>query len=432
MGVDEVLIGRGQERKCLRQRVGGVNRLDLRVPGRSMSSTHARIMRGQSGWILEDARSTNGSAVNGRRVERALLHDGDVIELGHTVLLVENALPTPPDTAPDFEPCSVASVEPQLTTLLPELGARFGALARVARSRLPVLVLGETGTGKELVARAIHRFSQRNGPFVAVNCGAIPSNLVESQLFGHAKGAFTGATRDEVGCIRAADGGTLLLDEVGDLAASAQPALLRVLQEREVMAVGSTRAIHVDVRIVAATHRNIDALVERERFRKDLLARIDDYRLELPPLRCRRMDIGCLIASVLRGEACPTLSPEAGIDLVMQSWPCNIRELVAAIRRAIILSDGQLLQSHHLNPGRSGGRTQPGSVIARGEKRRYPDDSIKEELISRLTESRGNIAQVARDLGKARMQVHRWMKRYGIEISSFRTNKEEGSNSAGN
>jgi hypothetical protein len=426
-GIDEVLIGRGIERSIVRQRVNGVGRLELRVPGRSMSSTHARLSCVSSKWVIEDLGSTNGSTVNGRRVHRASLSEGDVVELGHSVFVLESAVSTPPGTTPDFDFCSAPSTELGLGTMLPALAAQFATLARVAQSGIPVLLLGETGTGKELIARAIHRMSQRSGSFVAINCGAIPGSLLESQLFGHTRGAFTGATRDEVGVIRAAAGGTLLLDEIGDLPASAQPALLRVLQEREVVAVGNPRPIPVDLRIVAATHQLIDGLVHKGRFRQDLLARVDHYRLELPSLRRRRMDIGCIIAALLdrEGQTC-RFAPQAGVEMVQLGWPCNIRELAAAVRRAMILAEGQIIGLRHLNLARAANPPDISATVAAQEPHQPLDKSFKEDLIARLKESNGNIARVARDMGKARMQVHRWMKRYGIEVSSFRADPMKG------
>src|SRR5262249_4252107 len=161
---------------------------------------------------------------------------------------------------------------------------------------LSILLLGETGTGKEVLARSLHALSQRPGPFIAVNCGAIPENLVEGQLFGHVRGAFSGALKDEPGLVRAAQGGTLLLDEIGDLPASSQAALLRVLQESEVRPVGSTQTVKVDVRIIAATHRPLESLIKGNAFRHDLYARLAGFRFELAPLRKRKVDLGLLIA----------------------------------------------------------------------------------------------------------------------------------------
>ncbi len=183
-----------------------------------------------------------------------------------------------------------------LRTLLPELSESHGALARVAKkSTVPILFLGATGSGKEVLAREVHALSERKGAFVAVNCGALPLTLVESLLFGHVKGSFSGAARDEPGFVRSAEGGTLFLDEIGDLPATSQAALLRVLQEHEVIPVGATRAQRVDVRIVAATHRPLEALSETGGFRSDLLARLKGYTHRVPTLASRMPDFGVLL-----------------------------------------------------------------------------------------------------------------------------------------
>ena len=240
--VDEVTIGRGEARSSKRQTVGGLTHLALEVPGKQLSGTHARMMRVGTRWTLEDCHSTNGVHVNGARVERAVLADGDVIELGRTIFLYREAVATPPATPRDLDTRELAHSHAGFATLLPALAHDLAALTNVARSALPLLLLGETGTGKEVLAQAVHEISGRTGPLVPVNCGAIPETLLEGQLFGHVRGAFSGAVRDEIGLVRAAENGTLFLDEIGDLPATSQAALLRVLQEGEVQPVGATRA----------------------------------------------------------------------------------------------------------------------------------------------------------------------------------------------
>lgn len=430
-GIDEVVIGRGQERSAIRTRSENVNQLTLRVPGRSMSSTHARLARSEEGWTLEDARSTNGSVVNGERVDRVALQDGDVIELGHTLFIIGH-VPTPADTPEDFDSFAAMPEEKVFRTLLPELAADFATLARVASSGLSVLLLGETGTGKEVVARAIHRLSGRAGSLVAVNCGALSPNLIESQLFGHVKGAFTGAVRDEPGFFRAAERGTLLLDEVADLPRAAQPVLLRVLQEREVVSVGSAKPVPVDVRVVAATHHPVDSLVKSELFRRDLLARLDGYRFRLPSLRDRIVDIGCIIQSLKDelGEHIK-LAPASGFALATHPWSSNIRELTTALRRAAVVADAGSIDLDHLGLSRLENdpvdavwsRSKPRKVERTTEENEI---ALRNELLRLLVASNGNIAEVSRSLGKARMQVHRWMKRFGLEPSSFRPERRSG------
>ena len=426
-GVDEVIIGRGLERASSFETHGGVRRLVVRIPGRSMSSTHARLLRAEDGWILEDARSTNGSFVNGARVERTSLQDCDVIELGHTIFCLHRALPTPPGTALAFDWSQTSRGEPAFDTLFPGLANDLATLARLALSKLSILLLGETGTGKELVARAIHAISGRTGPFVAINCGAIAPNLVESQLFGYVRGAFSGAVRDEPGIVRAAERGTLLLDEIGDLPLAAQPALLRVLQEREVMAVGGVRPTRVDVRVLAATHKPLERLMGEDRFRRDLFARLDGYRFRLPNLIDRRADLGIMVAHILGAGGTPStvgLTPEAGVALVLHDWPFNVRELVQRIGRALVLAEGTPITPAHLDlSAKPRISTSPASVDSPPGALSAADLVLQRELLAKLEEHGGNIAEVSRAMGKARMQIHRWMKRFGIDGASFRRTK---------
>lgn len=420
-GIDEVVIGRGPERGAARQIGGGVTRLLVRIPGRSISSTHARLLREGEGWVLEDARSTNGSFVNGERVERVALREGDVIELGHTILALRAALPTPIGTVPTFDSSEVAPLAAGMMTLHPHLFAEYATLAKLATSELPMLLLGETGTGKEVLARSVHALSGRSGPFVAVNCGALPPNLVESQLFGHVKGSFSGALRDEPGLVRSAEKGTLLLDEIGDLPAPAQPALLRVLQEREVIPVGSVRPTKVDVRVVAATHQPLERFVEEGRFRRDLFARLDGFRFRLPTLQSRREDLGVIIGDILRGSSEPELrlTAEAGVALATHDWPFNIRELVQRLRRAQVLAQGAPITPSHfaLQHDAESSSSRPAASAAPLS----PEDvRLRREILVKLEAHGGNIAEVAREMGKARMQVHRWLKRFAIDPGVFR------------
>jgi transcriptional regulator with PAS, ATPase and Fis domain len=261
---------------------------------------------------------------------------------------------------------------------------------------------------------------------VGVNCGAIPAALIESHLFGHAKGAFSGAVRDEVGFIRSADGGTLLLDEIADLPQASQAALLRVLQEREVVPVGATRPIPVDVRLVSATHESLDELVARGEFRRDLFARIAGAVLELPALRERRDDIGILVGTLLSKLAPEqasslTLSPEVGRALVSYDWPLNIRELEQCLKTCVALArQGEIELSHLPSKVRAAldrpVDSQRPSASALNER----DQQLRLELLAQLSEHAGNLADVARAMGKARMQVHRWCRRFGIDAKVYR------------
>jgi transcriptional regulator with AAA-type ATPase domain len=415
-GIDEVSLGRGDDRRAVRDG----NRLHIDLPSAWMSSTHARIRREGSTFHLEDLGSRNGTRVGGKTVAHVALADGDVIELGHAVLLFREALHTPPGSPLDLDVVPGQGMR----TIIPALAAEFDSIARIAASRVPVLLRGETGTGKEVVARAVHALSGRAGDFVAVNCGAIPESLVESQLFGHTKGAFSGAVRDAPGFVRASSGGTLFLDEVGDLPLPSQAALLRVLQEGEVVPVGTTRPTPVDLRVLAATHQPLEALAARGTFRKDLLARLDGYSFTLAPLRERREDLGIIVGDLLR-EVAPDaaarlrLSPEVGRAIVRYEWPLNVRELRHCLARAAALAkDGDVLERAHLPAAVAQTLDEP-SAAAPGAEGTH-DEPLREQLDRLLTEHEGNVAEVARALGKARMQVHRWMKRFAIDPRRYR------------
>lgn len=303
------------------------------------------------------------------------------------------------------------------------------AVERVAPSQASVLVTGETGTGKGLVARLVHRSSGvSSGPFVTVNCTAIPDTLAESELFGHRKGAFTGATRDQDGKVRAAHGGTLFLDEIGDMTPAAQAKLLRVLQEGVVEPVGGGE-VTVDVRVVAATHRDLPALVEEGTFREDLLFRLRVVELQVPALRDRGEDVA-LLARHFLAELSPRplrLTPEAESALSAHSWPGNIRELRNAIERASIFSRGGVVQAQDLPAElRSGDAPPSPSSVAweKGEdfnaaKKRLVERVEREILGAALREHSGNVSSAARELGLHRQSLQQKLRRLGIDASEF-------------
>ena len=356
-GVDEVLLGRGEGAPRVES---GRLHLSLRDP--RMSLSHARLQRRGAGFVLCDLKSKNGTLVNGAAIDELFVADGDVIELGGT-FLVYRCL----HGADDGGPVKFLGVE----TLLPQLARELGAADALARSLLPLLLLGETGTGKEVVARAAHAASGRAGPVVAVKCAALPAALVESELFGTKKGAFSGADADRGGLIFAAHKGTLFLDEVGELPLAAQAALLRVLQDGEVTPLGATKPIPCDVRIISATNRNLSALVDAGRFRADLYARLSGFKLHLWALRDRKEDLGLLIASLLRRLA-PERAPAATFSIAAarclfdHDWPRNIRELEKALAAALVLSEKRIERSHlQLAPSTKPSPADPGHAIPR-------------------------------------------------------------------
>jgi len=308
----------------------------------------------------------------------------------------------------------------------PALEAVLEGVRRVAPTSSTVLIQGETGTGKELIARAIHNVSPRCGrPFIKLNCAAIPLDLLESELFGHEKGAFTGAITQKLGRFELADKGTLFLDEVGDIPAPLQPKLLRILQEQEFERLGSSRTHQVDVRLVAATHRNLAEMVRNGDFRSDLYFRLNVFPVELPPLRERREDIPALVehfADILGrrvGRSIDQIPPETMMALCSYDWPGNIRELQNLIERAVILSDDGVLPNPLLTSG-----TQRISVVA------APTTLMDSErvLILRTLEAAGWVIG-GRDGAAARLGLKRTtliykMQRHGISRPSFDNNLE--------
>jgi transcriptional regulator of acetoin/glycerol metabolism len=410
--LEEVRIGRGTPRSW--RRTGRT--LELVVDDHEISRKHAVLRHNDDVWELTDLDSKNGTKVNGTRVSRAALVDGDVIELGAVSFVFK-------DDACDLAVCtdldmqSTAPWPAALRSVSLEVESRLAPLFKIAPSTVPVLVRGETGTGKELTAKAVHQLSGRRGAFVAVNCGAVPRTLIESELFGSRRGAFSGARDDREGLVRRADGGTLFLDEIAELPEESQVALLRVLQEGEVRPIGSADAIQVDVRVVAATHQDLEARVAAGTFRQDLYARLIGYVVTVPPLRARREDIGQLIATILerttKEHAAITFDQTASRALIAYPYPLNVRELEQAIRTAVALADGSEIRREHLPEAiRTYRRTGPDL--------RPEDQALRDRLRELLAEHRGNVTAVGRELGKAPIQIRRWARRFEIDIASFR------------
>ena len=418
--VNEVSIGRSDDRSF----ACDGTRLRIGLPDPWMSASHVVLRRVFDSWAVQDAGSKNGTFVNGTRATTTPLADGDVIEAGEIFFLFRAA-------SESGEPGVVAQVEEPrkatgLTTLVPALQAELAKVRSIAPSAVPVVIRGESGTGKEMVAAAVHALSGRSGAFQAVNCAAIPPNLVESELFGYRKGAFSGAEEDRSGLVRAADGGTLFLDEIGDLPLPAQGALLRVLQEGEVQPVGATRPVKVDVRLVAATHRDLDAMVAENRFRADLLARIRGLPVRLPPLRERREDLGLLIRALLRkrGEQraqAIVFTIEAARALFSYHWPLNVRELEKCLDAAVVLAGDGAIGLPHLpeelrarQAERAASGSPPQDALSEADRRR------RDEIVEALRAHGGNVTAAAKALGKHRAQVQRWIRRYGIERTAVR------------
>lgn len=450
-GIHTIRVGRGRGRAA--ERGNGI--LSIKVPDRWMSSRHAELHQLIGQWQLTDSGSRNGSLIDGQRVAIHQLRASDIIELGHTIFVLQRDCPPvldDPDTTlsgeltdgwqGEFGPDDPALGG--LRTLHPGLQGELAHAARLAKTPISFLIQGQSGTGKEVMARSLHALSGRTGPFVGVNTAALPEALVESELFGHKKGAFSGAISDSPGLIRSADGGTLFLDEIGDLPLPAQAVLLRVLQEREVRPVGDTRAIPVDIRLICATHKDLEERVERGEFRQDLYARIAGSVLTLPALRERRVDLGILIAALLpkvaKNARSLTFSMDAVRALFRHDWPMNIRELENCLLKAAALAGTGRVERSHLprelgqyarassgspvaDAPRSGtagehegggDANEPPTTPSAAQPTRKKVSVSKEDIEAALAANDYNIAHTAKALGLSRQALYRRMDRFSI------------------
>ena len=296
----------------------------------------------------------------------------------------------------------------------------YELIDNVALTESPVMIYGESGTGKELVARAVHDASARkSGPFIKVNCAALNENLLESELFGHTRGAYTGAERTRIGRFEAAHGGTIFLDEIGDIPMVTQVKLLRVLEEKEIERVGDHNPIKVDVRVISATNKTLEHLIARNLFREDLYFRINVFPLSCPPLRDRKEDIPIIVQRFIRSNNAKTgkrilgLTPEALEKLTAYSWPGNVRELRNAVEYAFVLCPSGGIGVQHLPP-----RIADTSVECVEPARKNPGGGRqREELITALRQAGGNQSEAARILGVSRVTVWKRIKKYGIRLT---------------
>ena len=377
---------------------------ELRVADPSLSRCHARCVCNPSTGSVElvDCDSRNGTFLNGRRVRSAFLNDGDIIRTGETIWIY--------------------SADEPMQQVLEQMRL-------CARSGLSVLLRGETGTGKEVLARQIHDHSGRGGRFIALNCASLPRDLILAELFGHAKGAFSGAVQRRSGMFLAAQQGTLLLDEIGDCALDVQAALLRALQERAVRPLGEEQEIAVDLQVIAATHCNLEAAIEARTFRADLYARLAQSVINLPPLRERRAQILPLLQSFAQDHACEVrVSPDAAEALLLWDFPFNIRELQNLVRLfAMSHAPRGQLDLRYLR------RAHP-ELARRLELRRntrldaapaeacmaIPHWQRRQQLKALLQQHQGNISRVAEVVGKPRVQIYRWLRAHGLSAETFR------------
>ena len=401
--VSAVDIGRGARREI---HIAD-HRARIELADRWASQRHAQLSREDDGWVVQDAGSKNGTRVNGERVDRAPLVDGDVLEVGGTFLVLRRA----PATAQIRE--GAAGEADGLATMSPAFERELAVLTKIARSSVPVLVRGDTGTGKEVVARAVHALSGRRGPLLPVNCGAIPAALIEGELFGSRRGAFSGA-EDRAGLVRSAEHGTLFLDEVAELPAASQAALLRFLQDGEIAPLGADKRVTVDVRVVAATNKPIEELIAQGQFRRDLHARLCGYVMHLPPLHARMEDLGLLVASLLARLAPDgperRLSRAAARALFHHRWPLNVRELEQALHAALATADGTEIGVDDLRLVTGSDEPAPAAQ----------DPDGRERLVALLDKHAGNLSAVARELSTSRTQVARLLVRHGLTPADYK------------
>jgi transcriptional regulator with GAF, ATPase, and Fis domain len=399
---------------------------ELTIADGTVSRQHAVLDAGPDTHRVVDAGSRNGTALNGVPLSpggppRALA-DQDVLRFGDVLALYECGRGVAL-AADDRDPSAVSrTAAPGVSAAAVELRWQ---LSRAAPDPSPCLITGETGTGKELLAAELHRLSGRRGPVSTLNCAALSPQLVESQLFGHARGAFTGAVAPQPGLFRAAEGGTLFLDEIGELPLDLQPKLLRAIQEREVHPVGETRAVRVDVRVVAATHRDLAELVERGLFRRDLYARLVLWQVAVPALRARRADVPgwlALLDARWRAERPRTATTPLSLDadtaerFLLADWPENLRGLDRVVHRVAGDGGGLVTLARLAQLGVPiETSTRPDSTPEAEPARPAPPDAAT--LAAVLAECGGSVRGVAKRLGRDRKQVYRWLERYGLRAA---------------
>jgi DNA-binding NtrC family response regulator len=421
---DGVLVHRGKRLAMPTDRpfnIGTDDDNDLVLDDPFVSSFHCRVLRRDDRWTLIDLASTNGTFVGGLRVGEAELPTRAHIMIGGEELLFEReAGPIQGETP------VVGELFHGMLTASPLLQRAFAQVRKLAEARAPVLVLGPSGAGKELVARALHEESgiRRRGPYLALNCGAFAQGMIEAELFGHVKGAFTGADRDKKGAFEAAAGGTLFLDELGELPLDLQPKLLRVLETSTVRRLGGTQEIPVDTRIVAATLRDLDDLVGQGKFREDLYHRLHVVTIQVPALAERPEDVLPLARHFIAEQSPPGRDvhlTERAIDaLRAHTWPGNVRELRNVIVRAILLAEGDVIDVADLQLARATrdarptGREIPRAIVARA------DEDEKSRILRALSAARDNRAEAARLLGLSKSTFHDRLRRLGIPLKTDR------------
>jgi transcriptional regulator with GAF, ATPase, and Fis domain len=414
--------------------IGAMEDNDLVVSDDTVSRYHCRIVQEDTGYVLVDLGSTNGTFINRVRIREAYLKPGCTIGLGNTEVKFHSA-----DEKVEIVPSRKEKLGRMVGRHV-KMRELYAVLEKIAPTATTVVIEGETGTGKEVVAQTIHELSPRaSGPIMVFDCGAVPDNLIESELFGHEKGSFTGAIMTRQGLFEMAHGGTLFLDELGELPIDLQPKLLRALEQREIRRVGSNKPIKVDVRIIAATNRNLEDEVRAGRFRQDLFYRLSVVRVFLPPLRERIEDIPFLIKHFLdanynkRPDGAVKVSgiSRAAMDLLQAyKWPGNVRELVNTVERAVSFAESEMVEPRDLPetvrgeeaaPRRPNSTSQPMQLMADADstfkdaKERWVSSFERDYILQLLKKNKGNISHAAREADIDRKYFRKLMRKYGIE-----------------
>jgi len=393
--------------------VGSHANNDLALTDKGVSRYHLELQLRADGLLVTDVGSTNGTFQGSARIQSIVLVGPARLRLGNVTEL---------DVRPDDVEVAVAEFAGDrfgnAIGAAPSMRELFALLDRVAPTEATVLLQGETGTGKELLADAIHRRSPRaGGPFVVVDCGALPRDLIGSELFGHARGAFTGAAGPKRGLVEEADGGTLFLDEVGELPLDLQPQLLRVLEKREVRPIGETKPRKVSIRVVAATHVDLAAAVRAGAFREDLYFRLAVVRATVPPLRKRKEDVPLLVRAILDelGRSDFVVPPHVLAKLQAHDWPGNVRELRNVVEGSLSLTGAEVpLPTADAAPG-----ALAKDVLDKPfkEAKGLLVEAFEREYLTHLLDRhRGNISRAAQEAGIDRNYIHRLVKKYGIPV----------------
>ncbi len=402
-------------------RVGKGEENDLVMGDETVSRNHFEIVRDAKGYLLRDLGSTNGTYLDGAEIREAYIRAGAIIAAGAAEL--------------KFSPFEERiQILPSEKEKLGEMVGRsllvrqiFGLVERIAPTDATVLIEGETGTGKDVLARTLHQLSKRkDAPFVVVDCGAVSGTLIESELFGHEKGAFTGAANQRLGAFEYANGGTVFLDELGELSLDLQPKLLRVIEQREIRRVGGSETIKVDLRIIAATRMDLRSEIEKGKFREDLYFRLNVVPIVSPSLRDRRDDIPLLVEYFLKemaGDDSPSLSDDSMAALMAHDWPGNVRELRNVLERALALrtDPGALVaplgdsDSLIINDRNDSGFKFEEGLSFRDQKEIWNDEFESRYLRWLLTGAKGNISKAARAADMDRKYLHKLLKKHGID-----------------